>query len=65
MRLAMALTREELELLERILLQGGSFEDTPEMRDIHRRYFAAMEGEVDWESMPQKIAGELKMSPNP
>jgi hypothetical protein len=57
-RLAMDFTREELELLERTLMQGDSFEHTPEIQDIHRRAVAVVE-ELARESMPKKIAGEL------
>jgi hypothetical protein len=53
--LALALTKEELKLLERRLMQGESFE---EMHDIHRRV-AVIKEELTRESKPPKIAGEL------
>lgn len=61
-RLANTFTVEELELLRgRIIAleRRDSFEDTPEMQDLHRRYVAVMEEELGPEKHAQKIAGEL------
>jgi hypothetical protein len=56
--LAMEFTTEELEFLKRMLEQGDSFEDTPEMQDIHLRFVAVGE-ELAPGKHAQKIAGEL------
>ena len=64
--LAIALTPEQLTYLgERLEARdrGECLEDTPEMQEIYRRTDEVKE-ELNRESMPQKIAGELKMSPN-
>jgi hypothetical protein len=61
-RLGNAFTIEELELLRgRIIAleRRDSFEDTPEMQDLYRRYVAVMEEELRPEKHAQKIAGEL------
>jgi hypothetical protein len=54
----MEFTTEELEFLKRTLEQGDSFEDTPEMQDIHLRFVAVGEHLAPGKHA-QKIAGEL------